>query len=234
MKVSIIIPAHNEALFVGKTIEAALAQTYPDFEVIVVDNNSKDATTAVAKSYPNVRVISESIQGANAAREGGRKIAQGEIIATLDADCLPDKTWLVRGVQKLTEPNIIAVSGPSYYYDLGFFFRYFSLFFQKTVYVLFNTVFSYFGIGGVLIANNCFVWNEALKKAGGFNTSIVFYGDDTDTAKRVIRYGKINFAPDFSMSTSGRRFKKLGIFKTVWFYMYYFFLVTLTKESKNS
>ena len=59
MKISVIIPAYNEEQYLGKTLEAVLAQDYPDFEVIVVDNASTDGTAKIARSFQKAKLGSE-------------------------------------------------------------------------------------------------------------------------------------------------------------------------------
>ena len=98
MKVSIVIPAHNEESCIEETLRCVLRQNYPDFEVIVVDNNSQDRTAELARGM-GVKVVHEKNKGTQWARECGRLASTGEIIANLDADCLPETDWLQRGVK---------------------------------------------------------------------------------------------------------------------------------------
>src|SRR3989344_7819751 len=87
-RVAIVIPAHNEGETIGAVVRAALAQEYPDFEVIVVDNASDDDTGAHA-TQAGARVVREDRKGILFAKEAGRKAATGEILAGLDAECVP-------------------------------------------------------------------------------------------------------------------------------------------------
>jgi glycosyltransferase involved in cell wall biosynthesis len=86
MLVSIIIPCYNQAHFLGEAIESALAQTYPRFEIIVVDDGSTDNTNEVAASYPGVHCVQQRNQGLSAARNTGLHNSTGEYIVFLDAD----------------------------------------------------------------------------------------------------------------------------------------------------
>lgn len=95
-KVSVIIPAYNNAEYLGETIQSVLAQTYDNFELIVVNDASPDDTWAVVSQFPDSRlkyIIHEQNQGLSAARNTGIEAAQGEIIALLDGDDLfhPEK-----------------------------------------------------------------------------------------------------------------------------------------------
>lgn len=93
-KVSVVIPTYNYAHFLREAIESVLAQTFRDFEVIVVDDGSTDNTPEVVAQFGDrVQYIRQANQGPNAARNTGVLAARGEFIALLDADdlWLPDK-----------------------------------------------------------------------------------------------------------------------------------------------
>lgn len=229
MKVSIIIPAHNEEPHIKRCLEAALKQTYHNFEIIVVDNASTDKTGEAARNL-GVKVVHENHKGTQWARECGRLHASGEIIANLDADCLPDSNWLEKGVHAFLSKKVVAVGGPYDYYDAGNLFRKFSLFFQKTFYYWGNKLLQKLGKGAVLIGGNVFLRAEALSKAGGYNTKLVFYGDDTDTAKRMARIGEVVFDRNLIMPTSGRRMKKEGSIRLSLIYIYHFFRIIFTNH----
>jgi glycosyltransferase involved in cell wall biosynthesis len=93
--VSILIPAFNAEQWIADTIKSALAQTWPEKEIIVVDDGSTDRTLAVARkcSAPNVLIVSQPNQGAAAARNKAYSLSRGDYIQWLDADDLlaPDK-----------------------------------------------------------------------------------------------------------------------------------------------
>ena len=85
--VSVIIPTYNRAYCVGQTLRTVLEQSFDDYELIVVDDGSTDATRAVLEQFaPNVKCIYQKNAGAAAARNAGMKSAKGEFIAFLDSD----------------------------------------------------------------------------------------------------------------------------------------------------
>jgi len=234
MKISVIIPAHNEERYLGDTLRAILAQDHPDYEVIVVDNASVDRTAEIARSFiPMVRVLFEGRKGTMWACERGRQEASGEIIVRMDADCLPEKDWLSRGSAHFSDPGVSAVSGPYDYHDAGPSFRFISMAFQRSLYGLFNGLAQAFDRGGVIIGGNSFMKAAALEKSGGFNTELTFYGDDTDTAIRVSRHGRIIFSPTVVMKTSARRFKDEGVIRLQSRYIYHFFRVLAKRKSPS-
>lgn len=88
--VSILIPAYNAQASIRQTLESALAQTWPNKEIIVIDDGSRDRTAAEAHRFASasVKVVSQENQGAAAARNKALSLAQGEYIQWLDADDL--------------------------------------------------------------------------------------------------------------------------------------------------
>lgn len=88
MKFSVVIPLYNKEHYIEKTIRSVLAQTCPDYEVIVVDDGSKDSSLALAKKFEggNIRVIAQENQGVSVARNTGILNASGKYICFLDAD----------------------------------------------------------------------------------------------------------------------------------------------------
>ena len=234
MKVSVVIPAHNEERVIDKTIQAVLAQNYHDFEVIVIDNASNDLTYEVASRYP-VKVVRESRKGLLWARERGRQEARGEIIANIDADCVPDRDWLSKGVKHFitdTSGSISAVSGPYDYHDAKWFFRNSSLLTQKYIYRSVSVILQlpFIKNGAVLIGGNNMIRANVLKKTNGYNTSLTFYGEDTDTAKRVANHGRVVFNPKLVMKTSARRFQDEGVIAIESKYIYHFLKHIFTKK----
>jgi glycosyltransferase involved in cell wall biosynthesis len=98
MKVSVIIPCYNCALFIDKAVGSVLSQSYDNWELLLVDNNSTDDTLHILKNYgaqypDRIKVLSELRPGAPAARNTGLRQANGEWIQFLDADdeLLPGK-----------------------------------------------------------------------------------------------------------------------------------------------
>lgn len=106
-KVSVIIPAYNAIKYLPASINSVLAQTYPSFEVIVIDDGSTDCTSEwfdqLTDPDPRVKLISQTNQGNCAARNIGIAHAQGEYIAFLDADDLWASTKLAKQVAILEQ-----------------------------------------------------------------------------------------------------------------------------------
>jgi glycosyltransferase involved in cell wall biosynthesis len=109
-EVSVIIPTYNRAKYVTKAIDSVLAQTYRDYEIIVVDDGSTDNTSEVLNPYMDrIHYIYQENAGVSAARNRGIMDAKGEWIAFLDSDdeWLPEKLSIqMRDVQR--RPDVCA------------------------------------------------------------------------------------------------------------------------------
>jgi len=125
LSVSIVIPAYNEQETIEACVLAALHQTSPAHEIIVVDNKSTDATAATVHAlqatYPAAPIIylqQSEFQALIPTRNYGLNHATGEILGRIDADSVLEPNW-VEAVQKAFEdPKIMAATGPVIYYDM--------------------------------------------------------------------------------------------------------------------
>jgi glycosyltransferase involved in cell wall biosynthesis len=107
--VSVVIPTYNQAAMLVEAVESALAQTYPNREVIVVDDGSTDDTAARMAPYTNsgrVRYLVQQNRRQAAARNAGIHEAQGELIAFLDHDDLWAPSKLERQVPLFEPPEV--------------------------------------------------------------------------------------------------------------------------------
>lgn len=105
--ISVVIPSYNYARYLGEAIDSALGQTYPNVEVVIVDNSSTDNTLEVLRSYGDrVRWFQQPNQGVSGSRNRGIMESRGELIAFMDADdvWLPEK--LTRQVELLSNPRV--------------------------------------------------------------------------------------------------------------------------------
>jgi len=109
--VSVIIPAYNAEKFLEEAINSVLNQTYPNMEIIVIDDGSTDNTKSKVLSFKNIRYIYQKHSGIAEARNRGIENAEGEYIAFLDADDLwmPHKTEIQLNFL-LKNPEYAAVS----------------------------------------------------------------------------------------------------------------------------
>ena len=119
--VSVIIPVYNGARYLGAALESVFAQTYREFEVIVVDDGSTDESGVIAQGFPDVRYLQQTNQGVAAARNHGLEAARGEFFAFLDQDDLwtPDKLKL-QVEYLLSHPDVgYTLTQQKYFLDPG-------------------------------------------------------------------------------------------------------------------
>ena len=92
-KFSIIIPVYNVEKYLKKCLDSVFNQTYKEYEVIVVNDGTKDSSMDIVKDY-NVKVINQKNQGLSAARNAGVKVATGDYLIFLDSDDYWEKNLL--------------------------------------------------------------------------------------------------------------------------------------------
>lgn len=101
--ISIVSPVYNAEKYISKTIDCIIAQTYQDFELIMVDDGSKDKSVEIIESYKDSRVRcvmnDHEKKGAFSARNKGIELAKGEYLAFIDADDLWDEKKLERTLE---------------------------------------------------------------------------------------------------------------------------------------
>lgn len=112
--ITVVVPAYNRAATIGRALRSVFAQTFSDFEIIVVDDGSSDGTEAACRAFrhPAVRVLRHSAnRGAAAARNTGLRAARGTYIALLDSDdeWVPPK--LARQIEQLRVSHPIIKAG---------------------------------------------------------------------------------------------------------------------------
>jgi O-antigen biosynthesis protein len=92
-KISIIIPVYNGEKTITQCLTSILAQNYPNYEIIVVDNGSTDRTKEIVSKHA-VILLSEIQKGRGAARNTGERNAKGDIILMTDSDCIVPRDWI--------------------------------------------------------------------------------------------------------------------------------------------
>ncbi len=209
--ISVIIPAFNEEHYIGDCIQSILDAASPNVvDIIVVDNASTDATASIASAFPRVRVVHEPKKGPTAARQCGMDASKGSLLAFIDADSRVPLDWFVQiNVAFEDDTDLVCLSGPYEYFDIpGWQKMCVKLYWSALAMPTYKLI-RYMVVGGNFVAKR-----EALLSINGFDTSISFYGDDTDIARRLHACGRINFARRFCVQSSGRRLTEQGILQT--------------------
>ncbi|MDD4319862.1 MAG: glycosyltransferase family A protein, partial [Candidatus Peribacteraceae bacterium] len=209
--ISIVIPAHNEEQYLGACLESIVRQrTANAGEIIVVDNASTDGTARVAGMFAGVTVVREDTKGLTHARQRGLLRATGDLLAYIDADTRVQPHWFDMINRTFAEiPALACLSGPYEYFDISerqqawvkAYWRYLA---QPT----------YAVSGAMVVGGNFVARRDALLRMGGFDTSIAFYGEDTNIARRLRPHGLVKFDPAFTIHSSGRRLAEEGMWKS--------------------
>ena len=212
--ISVIIPTYNEEKNIGACIGAVYNQTLSrsEFEIIVVDGNSKDKTVEIAQSL-GATVIQQKSKGVGGARNDGAHIAYGNVIVTTDADCLPDKDWLLNIKKNFDEAEIVGLTGP-YHPNIP---EDMSIVESYTYRILFRWMNSLrwvvHSVYPHLIGANAAFKKDVFLVINGY--SDLPYSDDVEIAKRLKKQGKLVFDKKVTVLYSLRRLKKYGFFKYV-------------------
>jgi glycosyltransferase involved in cell wall biosynthesis len=181
-KASIIVPAYNEQICIGKLIDTVLKQTFQDFELIIVDDGSTDRTPEIIKSYENDRIIylrNHTNLGVSRSRNIGIKHARGEYVFFIDADCPPSVNLIESGLKSL-ENNRDAVGA---YGKIKYFTSLVSI--SDRVVEAENEF-----CGGNMVFRKKFL--ELVK---GLDQELIAQ-EDRDLAFRIRKYGEIIFCED--------------------------------------
>ncbi|PRP90349.1 putative glycosyltransferase EpsH [Enhygromyxa salina] len=112
-RISVVVCSFNGAATIRDTLRGLRRLEYPDYEVIVVDDGSTDATPKIVAEYPEVWLIRTENRGLSAARNLGWQAAEGEIVAYIDDDAYPDPHWLHFLAHGFTTGDWVGVGGPN-------------------------------------------------------------------------------------------------------------------------
>jgi GT2 family glycosyltransferase len=112
-RISVVVCSYNGSRTIHDTLEGLRKVDYPNFETIVVNDGSKDATPDIVREYPEVILINTENRGLSSARNTGMYRASGEIIAYLDDDAYPDPHWLRYLAYAYAQSNHAGIGGPN-------------------------------------------------------------------------------------------------------------------------
>ena len=210
-RVSVIVCAHNGAPTLRSCLKSLEQLAYPDYEVILVDDGSTDATPEIALEFASVQTLRQPVNwGLSAARNLGVAAASGTVIAFTDADCLVDGDWLLFLVRTLLAGDFAAVGGPNLSPPAAHWI-------QAVVAAAPGAP------SHVLLSDteaehvpgcNMAFYRWALTATGGFDPEFRQAGDDVDLCWRLLQRGyTIGFSPA-AMVWHHRRFAVIDLFCT--------------------
>ena len=114
-KVSVVVASYNGATTLKSCLQSLEHLNYPEYEVILVDDGSTDATESIAGLFPSVRYFRHAEnQGLSAARNTGIAAASGEIVAFTDSDCRADEDWLHYLISDLLNSRFTGIGGHNF------------------------------------------------------------------------------------------------------------------------
>jgi glycosyltransferase involved in cell wall biosynthesis len=187
-KLSLIVLAYNEEAVLPLCLDAIANQTIKPYEVIVVNNNSTDATERIAQSYPFVKVVNETTQGMIAARNKGFSEAKGNLLGRIDADTVIGPHWVERVLNDFTKFEIDGLTGPGAVYEVSDDEAYAWQVFSKYNFALHRRLFGF----QVLWGSNMVIKKKAWQKISSdacHNERLVH--EDLDLSVLIHNYGGV-------------------------------------------
>ena len=112
-RISVVVCTYNGSSTLARCLDSLQALSYPNYEVIVIDDGSTDPTPKIVAGFPKTRYIRQDHAGLSAARNLGASSATGEIIAYTDDDCIAHPDWLLHLHRAFQDPVCIAAGGPN-------------------------------------------------------------------------------------------------------------------------
>ena len=212
--ISVIIPTFNEEENIAQCLVSLSHQNIPraDYEIIVVDGGSKDATCEIAKKYAD-RVFVQTSKKVGGARNDGVKVANGDIVATTDADCILPPHWIKTLEEDFKDPDIVQIYGPVYPIEEGIGNRFSLLLANTFARIGYYSKTFYYTLG----CNTAFR-KDAFNRAGMYRC--IDAGDDLEIAMRMKDEGKIYFDNRLNVGFSMRRYQKFGTLQSLYEWVY--------------
>lgn len=203
--VSVVVPARNEAEYLGDCLASLRAlSTDHDYEIVVVDGDSTDGTADVAREF-GVDVIEGPGEGIGPGRDRGARTADGDWYAFVDADTTVDPDWRDEMLAFVRERDLVAASSRCRMPGLR----------PRLMSGTINRVFPHLG-RPILPGFNFFVDAEVYDRAGGFPD---VPNEDTAFSRRLSSYGDVAYHPDALVETSPRRIVESGLTGTLFHYV---------------
>jgi len=212
--ISVVIPTFNEEENIAQCLVSLSHQTVPrsEYEIIVVDGGSKDATCEIAKKYAD-NVFTQTSRKVGGARNDGVKAAKGDVIATTDADCILPPHWIKQISEDFKNPAIAQVYGPVYPIEEGFG-NLVSLFLANS----FSRIGYYSKTFYYTLGCNTAFRKDAFEAAGMYRC--IDAGDDLEIARRMKKKGRVLFNSRMRIGFSMRRYEQFGTMKSLYEWLY--------------
>ncbi|HJZ48889.1 MAG TPA: glycosyltransferase [Roseiflexaceae bacterium] len=209
--VSVVIPTLQEGKYIGRCLDSLANQSYPYYEIIVVDGGSTDDTLAIARSF-GVRVILAPGSTVVTARQLGVGRAAGTIIVGADADTFYPADYIAQVVGAFArDPRIVAIGGiavfepePWWCYQIWI-----------ATYFVYTTIYRLTGKVVYVAASNFAYTKAAFEQVGGYTAYLEVGGDELDILRKLKQAGTILHDTQLIVYPSSRR-ARYGFFSYYW------------------
>jgi glycosyltransferase involved in cell wall biosynthesis len=192
--VSVIIPVYNDPDGLRSCLAALSRQSYPAerVEVLVVDNGSSSDLSSVTRDFEGIRLLHEDRAGSYYARNRGLSEARGDVIAFIDADCVPTPDWIRAGVEAIGGEQVgLAVGRVELSFRDPEHLTAVELHEQQYAFPQASYAQDHFGATA-----NVFTRRVVVDKVGGFDSSLMS-GGDKEWGRRIHHHGfQVVYAPD--------------------------------------
>lgn len=184
-KVSVIVPCYNAGRTLGACVSALLEQDYPDYEIILVDDNSTDGSVQRLGASDRLRVLRNDVnRGPAYSRNRGIAESGGSVLLLIDSDCIiEDRQLITRHVRAHQSTPAHVIGGGIQGVGKGCVARA-----DKYSHWMLNIPHSANQVGTHLVTNNMSIQREVFARLGGFDVSLRT-GEDTDFCERAIKAG---------------------------------------------
>jgi glycosyltransferase involved in cell wall biosynthesis len=203
MHVSVILTIRNESAHIKKCLDSIIHQSYEDFEIIILDDNSTDNTVEIVNSFNDKRIrlynaLQKELGHANL-RNYALKKACGKYIFITDGDCVPHYDWISEGLRVFENENCVGVEGKTFYESI------------KSI-----TVADYYTQrlvpGGFMTCNVAYL-RDSIIEAGYFDPKFKYVYEDRDLGMRIKKLGKIYFESNMLVFHQQKKVNIQGLFR---------------------
>jgi len=200
MKLSFVIPAWNEEVLIGATIQSIQqsAQQY-EYEIIVADDASDDRTPEIAKEF-GATVVTCNNRQIGPTRNDGAKVATGDVLIFVDADTLVSEEVVLETVEAIESGAVAGGSFPSFEGDIPFL--------AKVLTPILRVTFRFLRVAA---GAYMFCTSESFKNAGGFDPKF-FAAEEVHLSNKLHKFGKYKTVKS-RVVTSSRKFRTHSSFE---------------------
>jgi glycosyltransferase involved in cell wall biosynthesis len=210
VRISVVIPVWNDAALLDACLVALSRQSRTPDEIIVVDNNSTDDSALVALRH-GARVIPQPLQGIAASSATGFDAADGELIARLDADSVPPRTWLERIERLSVEAGpLTVITGPGTFYGSGRVAAWLGrTFYLGSFFATFRIILGHSPIFGSNFMMSRELWRRVRDTVHRTTRTV---HDDIDLSYQLQPDMNVRFVPSLTVGISSRPFTTFAAF----------------------